>query len=345
MISLNRKDIDRLIISVVVAVLIHVLLFFVLPFVIKFGGEKIPQYSGPVFVNLEEVPALGKTVVREETSKKKVVETPPVVEKYPVKNPVKRPVEPVKEGGKVSPAVRGTGRSRSAKSAPVEPVNPVSSGTVEERLPSPSYRGVESKSSAPGSEITPKPSFPRSGSVYENKNPVQTAGTREKKSGNSENLALSESIYSKLDRLLKEKNRESSLRAGSSGVNNGKVAAGEIASAEGGTKSIESPSGGKSGEVSGPNIQWEEVSQKRIPISMPLPKIPKWVGKQGLTLKVTVSFELLPEGIIKSLKVVDSSGYSDVDSAVVEALRHWRFEAVSGTKVVRGKITYIIKPK
>ena len=78
---------------------------------------------------------------------------------------------------------------------------------------------------------------------------------------------------------------------------------------------------------------------------MPKPSIPKWVSREGVKLTIVIAFTLLPEGIISNIDVEKSSGYSDVDAAVTEALRRWRFEAVRGEKVVTGRITYVIKPE
>ena len=78
---------------------------------------------------------------------------------------------------------------------------------------------------------------------------------------------------------------------------------------------------------------------------MPKPAIPKWVSREGVTLKIVISFKLLPEGIISKINVEKSSGYSDIDAAVTEALRRWKFQAVRGDRVVNGRITYVIKPE
>jgi TonB family protein len=61
-----------------------------------------------------------------------------------------------------------------------------------------------------------------------------------------------------------------------------------------------------------------------------------------LTLFATVSFSLAPEGIVSSVRVERSSGYSDVDAAVTEAIRRWRFSAAKGARVLKGKVPYTI---
>ncbi len=78
---------------------------------------------------------------------------------------------------------------------------------------------------------------------------------------------------------------------------------------------------------------------------MVLPRIPQWVSEQGLQLKVVVAFVLTPQGILSSVHLEESSGYSDVDSAVLEAVRKWKFKAVRSNRLVRGRLPYKIIPK
>jgi TonB family protein len=40
-----------------------------------------------------------------------------------------------------------------------------------------------------------------------------------------------------------------------------------------------------------------------------------------------------------------SSGYSDVDAAVVEAVRLWRFSADQSAGPIRGQVPYEIRPR
>ena len=93
-------------------------------------------------------------------------------------------------------------------------------------------------------------------------------------------------------------------------------------------------------------IKWEEGAQERKVISMgPRPSLPRWVNKEGLRLKVTLMFKVTPDGYTTDVKVFQSSGYSDVDAAVMESVRKILFESVQGDRSDIGKITYIIKPK
>jgi TonB family protein len=71
--------------------------------------------------------------------------------------------------------------------------------------------------------------------------------------------------------------------------------------------------------------------------------MPSWVSSQGLTLRVTVAFTLTQQGVIAKTSVEQSSGYADVDAAVVDAIRHWRFTPSKAPGTVDGVIPYFIK--
>ncbi|MBN1700174.1 MAG: TonB family protein [Spirochaetales bacterium] len=95
---------------------------------------------------------------------------------------------------------------------------------------------------------------------------------------------------------------------------------------------------------SGTTITWED-NQNRKPVSTAKPVLPDWVSEQGLHLTVVISFILTPEGILTGFKVKKSSGYPEVDNAVIDALRRWKYPAVAGTKNVKGEVPYHITPR
>jgi TonB family protein len=59
-----------------------------------------------------------------------------------------------------------------------------------------------------------------------------------------------------------------------------------------------------------------------------------------LTLRVVVSFSVSPDGITSQPRIEKSSGYNDVDAAVVEAVRRWKFSADPGAAPIRGRRDY-----
>ncbi len=82
----------------------------------------------------------------------------------------------------------------------------------------------------------------------------------------------------------------------------------------------------------------------RTVLSSVKPVVPAWVNAQGLTMSVAVSFTLQPDGLVSAVSSTRSTGYADVDAAVLEAIRRWRFTSASGGPV-KGVITYIINPR
>jgi len=95
-----------------------------------------------------------------------------------------------------------------------------------------------------------------------------------------------------------------------------------------------------------PSITWEKGSQGRKLISLgERPRIPEWVKREGLNLRVEISFSVTPEGHTTSLMVNISSGYPDVDASVIESVRKLRFNPISEDRYARGKIAYFISTK
>jgi TonB family protein len=62
-------------------------------------------------------------------------------------------------------------------------------------------------------------------------------------------------------------------------------------------------------------------------------------------MTVIVSFTLEPEGVVSAVSVTRSSGYADVDSAVSDAIRRWRFTPANGGGPVKGGITHVINTR
>ncbi len=99
-------------------------------------------------------------------------------------------------------------------------------------------------------------------------------------------------------------------------------------------------------EGGGPYIEWENTRGTRKVISFgPKPKVPEWVKREGLKLSTTVIFKVDPGGKVVDLRVIKSSGYSEIDAEVVESVRRIVFEPVKGNRMDTGKITYVILPK
>ncbi len=109
-------------------------------------------------------------------------------------------------------------------------------------------------------------------------------------------------------------------------------------------------SGGGTGSGADPSsfkVNWAkpEANVGRFPISTPAPQIPAWVATQGLTLFVTIGFTLQPNGVMAAVVLDKTSGYAQVDSALIDAIRRWRFNAASASAPisVQGSVSYIIR--
>jgi TonB family protein len=104
---------------------------------------------------------------------------------------------------------------------------------------------------------------------------------------------------------------------------------------------------GGAGGAGGYRVVWDQpdASKGRELLSAPKPKVPAWVSTQGLTLSITIAFVLLPDGVVSGVSLAQSSGYADVDSAIIDAIRRWRFTPAKGAGQVKGLIPYVIKSK
>lgn len=95
-----------------------------------------------------------------------------------------------------------------------------------------------------------------------------------------------------------------------------------------------------------PTIYWDNPAEGRtLLVSGGLPHIPRWLKKEGLNLKVVVSFAVTPEGYTTSVRIVESSGYPEVDASVLEVVRKYIFNPIEGTDTVTGTIPYLFTTK
>jgi TonB family protein len=95
--------------------------------------------------------------------------------------------------------------------------------------------------------------------------------------------------------------------------------------------------GGVSFSVDGP------LGSRRILVRVS-PTSPDWVATRNLTLSVTVRFQVLPNGSVKSGAVISkTSGFPDIDARAIKALSRWRFQPVTaktGGEEVWGRVTF-----
>jgi TonB family protein len=153
--------------------------------------------------------------------------------------------------------------------------------------------------------------------------------------GSSGNLDLS-----RLDKAI-----AGSGTGGGAGAAKGSAGSGQSGSGSGSGGTGTGVDGGTGTGSGGYSVVWDqpEASKGRKLVSAAKPKLPPWVSAQGLSLSVTVSFTLTADGVVKGVKVSPSSGYADVDNAIADAIRNWRFTTAKGAPDIKGVIPYLIK--
>lgn len=94
-----------------------------------------------------------------------------------------------------------------------------------------------------------------------------------------------------------------------------------------------------------PQIKWEkpDAALNRKPLYKLDPKLPEWVAASGLTFRLTISFTVSSDGIVSVPKIEITSGYADVDAAILEAFRRWRFNADSSSNPIKGVAPILIQ--
>ena len=120
---------------------------------------------------------------------------------------------------------------------------------------------------------------------------------------------------------------------------------GDAAGSGGGDLIDANPTGGGTGPEGG-GVSWSvdgPVGNRRI-LSRVSPESPDWIATRNLDLTVTVRFQVLPDGSVKSGAVIQkTSGFPEIDRLALQALRRWRFQTVpakSGAPEVWGRVAF-----
>lgn len=292
----ERRDAQRLAVALAAAILVHAGLYFGIPFLTSLDTAPLPDY-GPIVVTLEEPAG--------------AVEPPTPV---PSPSPAPRPtVAP-----KASPAPTATPKPAAAKpatatattAAPTTGRAPGASAFRQAGATTGTSTGSASESIVSG---PPPVTLPAVG--------TSTPGGGEQRSG--EAVLLSGKPSGSGTSLDTGKLDSSLARAGTTGGT--------------GTTAV-TAGGAGTGTAAVAEIEWEDpdAAKGRQLLSAPLPSLPDWVKEQGLDLEVRVAFSVSPEGLVTSARVTQTSGYSDVDAACLEALRKYRFSTSAGASILRG---------
>lgn len=305
---------ERLWTSVGLAVALHAVTFVLLQLFLVLRSESLPTYSGPLFVQLEEVPVIQQA-------------------RQPAPSaPAPRPA-PVREQGTSAAPAPSTAAPAAQPLRPAEQAAPKPSGSpfrlegaaAQEAPPAqgplrPSGEGVQSPSEEP---TLPAAGVQKPGAPLRAEAPTKEAGP-----------TLPLETLKAVDRAL---------AGGKTGE------AGARSSTGPSTATTSGPAAGQTGGTGtmsqeGISILWEDPAAGREPIFTPKAVVPDWVRRAGLTLTTEVNFVLTPQGVMQTVRAGKSSGYSDVDTAVLEALRRWKFKPVAGRTNINGRVRYLILP-
>ncbi|UCB45689.1 MAG: TonB family protein [Spirochaetota bacterium] len=304
----------RILMSMSFAILLHGIAFIMVQWILPLKPDEIPDFSGPLYVTFED---FEPEPVAAPAKAEAVIETaaPDVIQEQEVQPEPRTFVEaPVKIDAGKTPETVLPQVFRNLQYPPttqrVTEEKPVA-GISEIETPEVEHETVPFGIDTPVTEET---------SESQPAIPPKFLETEEEQKPLLFDMA-------RLDDALQEKEDE-------------QVIAGE------GAESAEQAVGGDVASQKGPIITWEKPGEKRVLLSeVKLPDIPLWVKEEGLNLGVVVSFAVTPEGHTTSLKVERSSGYSDVDSSVLDAVRKLKFNPVSVEKNVLGRINYVIKTR
>ena len=286
---------ERLWTSVGLAVVFHAVAFVLLQLFLVLRSERLPEYTGPMFVQLEEQPVIQQS--REPA--------PVAVESRAAAAESRAPAAEVTPSAAAAPAAQPL-RPTASSADPQAPPKPSGSpfrmeGSAAQETQAPS-KGPLRPAGEGFQAVSEQPTLPPAG-VKSQGAPLKAEAVTPVQSG-GQALPL-ESV----DRAL-----AGGRRAGAAGA----AAAGENRPAR-----RPAPGGRQAGERQrgrfreGISIACEDPAQGREPSFMPKPVIPAWVSEAGLTLTVEVLFRAYSSGGHAECAGGKSSGYSDVDTSVL----------------------------
>jgi len=314
---------ERLWTSVGLAVVFHAVAFVLLQLFLVLRSDRLPEYSGPMFVQLEEQPVIQQS--REPAAV--------AVESRAAAAETRAPAAEVAPPAAAAPAA--------------QPLRPAASSADQQAPPKPSGSPFRMEGSAAQETQAPSQGPLRpAGEGFQAASEQPTLPPAGVKSQGAPLKAEAVTPAQSGGPALPLESVDRALAGGQTAAASGAAAAGGKTAGSTAGAAADRPAGG-SGDISreGVSIRWEDPAQGREPSFMPKPAIPAWVSKAGLTLTIEVSFVLTPQGVMQSVRVGKSSGYSDVDTSVLEALRRWKFKPVAGRTTVNGRVGYLILPR
>jgi TonB family protein len=317
---------QRLTFSILLAILFHAAVLLLLQLFLKLAPERMPEYSGPMFVTLEESPES------------------PVLER--VQEPQAQPrVEPAPQPAAQTEQPRTQAATRVEQ--PSAAVQPQAQPRTTPAPAQPQPRTETQPAPQPGTRTEPLRQPQGSRQVV----PAEPLGTLPPVASEETTPYQPQTFSQPLQEqgpILAAPSREQASRLDTSRLDSAIAQAdtgGTVVPQTGPNGASTGPAGAAQTSVEGFQIEWQNPSEGRLVLQSGQPEIPGWVSEQGLRLQVAVSFVLKPSGYLSDIRIARSSGYSDVDTAVVSALRRFRFSASPGAPDVHGEVTYRIIPR
>jgi TonB family protein len=314
---------ERLVVSIFLAILFHFILLLVLQLMLKLERSRIPEYTGPLYVTLGETPDVAPVIEKAEEPRQL-----PRMEREQPRVEQRTPDQPAQAGESA-----GTPRVWSVPTPETTPEPTTRPRTGLRFLDREQKPSSDERYLPPEEQAYQSPPAPTETARQPLPAEVSPAPRVSEVRPQEESDQPSELDLRRLDSTL----AQPESGPGSEG---GSREGGPATQPATGVESTAAQEG-QEGIV----ILWDDPSQGREPTYTPRPQIPAWVSKQGLRLQVVVSFVLTPQGVLRDVEVEQGSGYSDVDAAVLEALRRWKFRPVSSTRTVTGRVPYTIIPR
>jgi TonB family protein len=314
---------DRLLSSVLLAVLLHALAFVALELFLKLAPQRTPEYRGPLFVQLEEQPVVRQA--RQAAPASAIAPSTAAAGQQGAAAAVPRaePTPQLPSG----PPLRAGGDAASARAAPGAAA-PTPTGSPFRMEGAPAQQGRPQPAGQGFQVPSTEPTLPPAGTQ------AQGPALRAVAPGSGGQAAPAVPM-DEVDRALAS--GSAARAAGGSGTG-----APGTAGASGGAQS-----GAGQGDTSqeGFSIVLPDSVRGREVMFMPRIIVPKWVSEAGDRLAGDVSFELTPQGVLLNVKTARSSGHSDVDTVVLDAVRRMKFQPGGKDSVnVRGTVSYVIVP-
>ena len=315
---------SRFIIGLSASIILHLLLFLIFQYLVAFNFEKPKEFRGAITVTLQKVmPEEG--MIKQTTIPKKTTKAPSVKVKKEKSLSIKKLVKPA------APKFEVKKEYKPSLSRPMIKPPSVSANKAPKQAKSYSEFSTSGVSkSIPKGEV--KTVSKEKGTVPVISQSVEEKEKVEKPLPFKPGVKIEESPMAFNVGELERKNIETASNV----KQQGKI--GETAS--------KTEISGNKPVTSNSLIEWEKGAQSRKVISMgPKPNLPDWLKREGLKLKVTLVFKVTPDGYVNDVRVYQSSGYSDVDAAIIESVRKILFEPVKSKRPDTAKITYIIEPR